>query len=575
MKSQKIFLLANVVAVLLLSLRDARAGYTAHEWGTFTSVQGGDGELLPWRPLKSSDLPGFVHDWTKPGLNRYSSGMFVGKGEMVTLQRMETPVIYFYPSQAMNVDVSVGFPKGLITEWYPQATQIGPSLSGNTNLATALDSTTPESKAIWKNLSLTPVRQPTKYRQPVNTDKSGSHYYSARETDSSMVQMVFGEEAPAAAPVSEKDVRTQLMAGKSQPAPAVETERFVFYRGAGSFKTPLVVKVNTNSPITPETAGKSHPASLSDPEAVVVTVENTGAEDLKHLFLVSVHDGNGAFEPLSTLAAGKTAHRIALNPSPNENHILLYSPLKDFQSRIGAQMAAALTSEGLFPREAKAMVVTWKDSWFAEEGDRVLYILPRAWTDETLPMTLEPQPEKLVRVMVGRAEIITPKTQMELAAALSKARDGDSSARAQAIERLRALGRFAEPAWQMVNVRSNSSPAGIYGHDLLREAAIPGSAQLEQLYLSWHGECETIRLSSNTMDYIGLPSFGNIINVGKPALPYLVEKMKADQGMDFMLAYAVCKICGWDYRDYQGGGEQSFRDRILKKLEETQTNEQK
>ena len=32
------------------------SGYIAHEWGTFTSVQGADGALLDWRPLETSRL---------------------------------------------------------------------------------------------------------------------------------------------------------------------------------------------------------------------------------------------------------------------------------------------------------------------------------------------------------------------------------------------------------------------------------------------------------------------------------------------------------------------------------------
>src|SRR5690349_20688122 len=103
-------------------------GFVVHEWGTFTSVQGGDGILLTWRPLVTSQLPGFVHDWQKPGLNRRFGGPgLISKGAMVTLQRMETPVVYFYTDKKQTVDLSVGFPKGLITEWFPQVHEIGPS----------------------------------------------------------------------------------------------------------------------------------------------------------------------------------------------------------------------------------------------------------------------------------------------------------------------------------------------------------------------------------------------------------------------------------------------------------------
>ena len=97
-------------------------GLVAHEWGTFTSVQGADGVLLDWRPLETSRLPKFVYNWQNPGLNRRPAGIpGFGKSVFLTLQRMETPVIYFYSDRKQSVDVSVKFPQGLITEWYPQA----------------------------------------------------------------------------------------------------------------------------------------------------------------------------------------------------------------------------------------------------------------------------------------------------------------------------------------------------------------------------------------------------------------------------------------------------------------------
>src|SRR5437899_12292029 len=89
--------------------------YIAHEWGTFTSVQGGDGVLLDWRPLETSRLPKFVYDWSRPGANRQAgANQIFGKGGLVTRQRMETPVIYFYSEKERTVDVSVQFPQGLI-----------------------------------------------------------------------------------------------------------------------------------------------------------------------------------------------------------------------------------------------------------------------------------------------------------------------------------------------------------------------------------------------------------------------------------------------------------------------------
>jgi hypothetical protein len=115
------------------------------------------------------------------------------------------------------------------------------------------------------------------------------------------------------------------------------------------------------------------------------------------------------------------------------------------------KMIAALTEQGLYPREATAMVNTWKDSWFAEDGTRVLYLLSRAWTDRTLPIQLSPQPKELARVMVGRAELIPPSVQDILCQSLKRASDGDTVAREHAVSELSHLGRFAEAALGLVH----------------------------------------------------------------------------------------------------------------------------
>ena len=105
---------------------------------------------------------------------------------------------------------------------------------------------------------------------------------------------------------------------------------------------------------------------------------------------------------------------------------------------------------------------------FTEEGTRVLYILPRAWTDETLPMTLTPNPQNLTRVMVGRAEIITPNTEANLSELLIKTHAGDAVARVQATADLKKLGRFAEPALSLA-ARHSSSTNNLFavGYQLL------------------------------------------------------------------------------------------------------------
>ena len=120
------------------------------------------------------------------------------------------------------------------------------------------------------------------------------------------------------------------------------------------------------------------------------------------------------------------------------------------------------------------MVQTWQDSWFGEDGVRVLYILPRKWTDQILPLALNPSPRELVRVMVGRAEVLTPALEKKLGDALARAEHGDNEARAQVLSDFKKLGRFAEPAWRLAS-RSSRNDFGQTGWRLLQASAQPGS----------------------------------------------------------------------------------------------------
>lgn len=88
-------------------------GFIAHEWGTFTSVQGADGVQMQWNPHVSVELPAFVYERQRvlqKNPNVFFAEMFT-KNSMVCRQRMETPVIYFYSDRARTVDVSVKIPR--------------------------------------------------------------------------------------------------------------------------------------------------------------------------------------------------------------------------------------------------------------------------------------------------------------------------------------------------------------------------------------------------------------------------------------------------------------------------------
>jgi hypothetical protein len=65
-----------------------------------------------------------------------------------------------------------------------------------------------------------------------------------------------------------------------------------------------------------------------------------------------------------------------------------------------------------------------------------------------LTLQVKPQPDSVVRVMVGRAELITPAVERELDKQILTFRNGDAKAKAQAVAEVRALrlGRFLQAA---------------------------------------------------------------------------------------------------------------------------------
>src|SRR6266542_216326 len=150
----------------------ASGAYVAHEWGTFTSVQGADGVQIEWNPLITSELPKFVYNRNKLPAARGGRVYVPGKDGFAALQRLETPVIYFYSDQEQTVDVTVNFPQGIVTEWYPKLARTAAGKPGEMPQG---------SKFLrWENVRVVPPKQNDPLTQLLAFDKSGSHYYTAR-----------------------------------------------------------------------------------------------------------------------------------------------------------------------------------------------------------------------------------------------------------------------------------------------------------------------------------------------------------------------------------------------------------
>jgi hypothetical protein len=179
---------------------------TAHEWGTFTSIAGAEGQAVEWSPLTgSTDLPGFVEHFRNTDFKRGLRGTV----------RMETPVIYFYDSKEETVSVKVAFAKGLITEWYPRASRVEPA-------ATVLDSAPhkshPDGSIAWDSVIVSPS-----LRAEFPHEDADNHYYAARMTSST-------------------PLRVLTHAGEQR-------EKFLFYRGVSNFPVPISTRLTSNGKV--------------------------------------------------------------------------------------------------------------------------------------------------------------------------------------------------------------------------------------------------------------------------------------------------------------------------------------
>jgi hypothetical protein len=182
--------------VLAKEARPVYSALTAHEWGTFTSIAGADGQAVEWSPLTgSTDLPGFVEHFRNPGFKLGLRGTV----------RMETPVLYFYDSREETISVKVAFAKGIITEWYPHASAVEPT---KILFAGTLQQPHPGGTIAWDTVTLMPAARTEFLRE--NRD---NHYYAARMTSST-------------------PLRVKSPSGEQH-------EKFLFYRGVSTFSVPL------------------------------------------------------------------------------------------------------------------------------------------------------------------------------------------------------------------------------------------------------------------------------------------------------------------------------------------------
>jgi len=177
-----------------------------------------------------------------------------------------------------------------------------------------------------------------------------------------------------------------------------QKEKFLFYRGIASFQPPIAARINADA---------------------TIEVRNLGEEQIPGIVLFENRDGKMGYTMIRDLDKQAT-----LEPPQRTS---------DFAS-LQQSLEGLLVAQGMYSAEAKAMVETWKDTWF-EKGTRVFYIVPTKTVDAILPLSIEPKPDHVARAFVGRMEIITADMQKEVLTAI----------RTENRPVLESYGRFLSP----------------------------------------------------------------------------------------------------------------------------------
>jgi hypothetical protein len=359
----------------------AEAPLVVHEWGTLTTrhlpdgtPQGGLNRIAP-----SEVLPEFVHRFEPPQAQGSGRGPF-GKGPAVpghpdVTMRLETPVLYFHPppgeAAAAPFDLEVRMRGGILNEYYPDAIP---------------------------QVEVDHGRIQSKMQQGLVKDWSGEvldNYVlgSLRWRDLRLVP---------AAPFPATSSRTWLAPREVASSPVLgakgEGEQYLFYRGVAHLDALVSTRLVGDR------------LSLLSPPALYWIPRE--ALELSHVWAVDIDPSQGTwFTERRRVAVPRLPGTPVLEldfAAPERSFMTKQAHFpRENPGRLRESMRLALVDQGLFPDEAEAMLATWEASWFREPGRRVFYMVPRAWIDRHLPMTLT-RSHELTRVLVGRIDLIGP-----------------------------------------------------------------------------------------------------------------------------------------------------------------------
>jgi hypothetical protein len=361
--------------------RDAAAhsaGVVAHEWGTFTTVAGLDGRATDWFPLGGpSDLPCFVERFRIDSPSAES-------GPTASVPPTRVPVAGKVAFAVARIDSASGRPVPVVVNAAPLPGRAGYDYAATrANVRATVRMETP----VVYFYSSVPATVDVRVDFPRGLMTEWFPHAQVQQGDVSTATL---NDAGKTATIEWRNVNiipglpegfptepgaSHYYAARATDATPVTVgpypEKFLFYRGVATFDVPL--------------------ATTLQPDGQV-RVDNLGEEPLPGVILFEKRDGRIGFR-----FHGSVRTSAVIAPPELDG---------DFAS-LRRTLETTLVDAGLYPKEAAAMVDTWRDSWF-EEGLRVFYLFPSRTIDAVLPLRILPTPTRTVRVFVGRMELITP-----------------------------------------------------------------------------------------------------------------------------------------------------------------------
>jgi len=183
-------------------------------------------------------------------------------------------------------------------------------------------------------------------------------------------------------------------------------EKFLFYRGSSKFKPTLNVRYKDGFKLQ-------------------------ATKPVKHVFTVLAQDQDKS--PVIT-------YRPRFSSDGESSPA---TPVAD-AAAAGKLLRKILQDEGLYEKEADGLVRIWQKDIFSKQGLRAMYLMEEDDLEEMLPLSIQPAPDAIERVMLVRIECLSPDHEERILGLIKQLGGDQFRERQKAEEALLQTGRIGQ-----------------------------------------------------------------------------------------------------------------------------------